>query len=478
MQRDAMLDDRSQCCQPGNPLVAAHRRDLNCLAHENRQIRRRALEKLLKVADSGSRPEDLAALWSQLRAPALKLFGDSVEKNRELSIYVSRGFLAAVPSAEVTSSLPEIIDAVVERIGGGCIAENVEELRLALLELLQELLKRGGKALAPHLPELVPVLGGCLGDAFPDAKKAACALVSSLAETMPADVEAHCAALTAALQQPLCHQHSRVRSIATDALFALLLVDPSVLNDVGAQLTLIATDRAPAVREQSVHALASLLARKPSERAHVQRLLPLLLCALSDEVDAIAAQARTALNRLGDLLGAESGGGDTGYDAESVGADIVVSGAVADTSDQPQAAASFASIAGERAAAAAAAADGGGKGGEVPTALAGGLFAEAPHPATAALVGRNLAQLLPPISADLSDWTAKTRQRGVASTPLASSFRVIHFPKANSNPAGARTLIGVLWCAGPAATEHLDTLLPSFLRTVEDPDEEVVHFGL
>ena len=70
----------------------------------------------------------------------------------------------------------------------------------------------------------------------------------------PSYLEPHCAALAKALQPTLAHQHSRVRAAATEALVALLLLEPSALPELAPQLALIASDRTPTVREQAVHA--------------------------------------------------------------------------------------------------------------------------------------------------------------------------------------------------------------------------------
>ena len=99
----------------------------------------------------------------------------------------------------------------------------------------------------------------------------------------PSYLEPHCAALAKALQPTLAHQHSRVRAAATEALVALLLLEPSALPELAPQLALIASDRTPTVREQAVHSTTQLLARMPQRHQHSARLLPLLLGALSDE---------------------------------------------------------------------------------------------------------------------------------------------------------------------------------------------------
>ena len=107
------------------------------------------------------------------------------------------------------------------------------------------------------------------------------------------------------------------------------------------------------------------------------------------------------------------------------------------------------SAAAAAAAAAAATAAAASAGRVAPALLAGTMFAEAPHAPTAALVASELRALLTPLLTDLSDWTVKTRQRA------------------------ASTLLGVVWHAGPACTDHLDGMLPSLSKSVEDDNEEV-----
>ena len=207
-------------------------RDLNCLADDNRQTRKRALTKLAALPTSGHPPELLATAWTDtLRSPILKLFADPVEKNRELAITLATEMVAALPDTTVTDSLSQIVPAVVARIGGSEVAESAEELRLQLLELVEALVKRCGSALAAHLTELVTVLVASYNDPFPDAKKSGCTITVALAEATPSHIETHCATLINGLASSLAHQHSRVRSMATEALFALLLREPSLLAE-------------------------------------------------------------------------------------------------------------------------------------------------------------------------------------------------------------------------------------------------------
>ncbi|KAL3920888.1 MAG: hypothetical protein SGPRY_005093 [Prymnesium sp.] len=270
-------------------LLAAHQRDLNCLSDESRQTRRRALERLAPLASPHPHPS-LLSFWTQaLCAPTLKLFSDPVEKCRELAICLATEVVRTVPAA-AAHTLPPLMPVLLSRLVPSSAApdEASEEIRLLLLQLTELAVQACGEASGEQAAPLVQVLCACLSDAFPEAKKAGCALILKVTAVMPEPIVPHCATLAAALQPCLTHQHSRVRALATEALVALLILEPSPLVEMVPQLALITTDRAPSVREQAVHSIAELLARMPQRRVHAARLLPLLLCALSDEVESWA----------------------------------------------------------------------------------------------------------------------------------------------------------------------------------------------
>jgi hypothetical protein len=139
-------------------LMQQYARDFNCLSDQDRKTRQRALQKLGALARSPQ--PDVDAAWEQaLRVPLLKLFSDTVEKNRELAIGLATELVPVLSPDMLRSSLPYLMPVLVGRLATNPIAEDGEELRLQLLQLLQLVLKQGGGSpLAPHLPELVQAL--------------------------------------------------------------------------------------------------------------------------------------------------------------------------------------------------------------------------------------------------------------------------------------------------------------------------------
>ena len=287
------------------------------------------------------------------------------------------------------------------------------------------------------------MLSTSFDDAFPDAKKLGCAIVLDLTAALAPHLEPHCAPLARALQPCLVHQHSRVRGAGTEALVALLIVEPSALVEIHGQLALIATDRAPAVRELALAALTRLFVHMPQRRAHSARLLPLLLCSLCDDVDAIREQAQRALTQLGDLCAAPEPSAETPAADMRVAADAADGSADADVDGARSERAA-------KAAAEAAAASSSSAGARASIELLENTpFAGSPAVGAAAMVGRDLHLILPPLLRELSDWTAKARLRA------------------------AHTLLGAVWYAGPAVGEHLQPTLMAFAKCIEDTDEGV-----
>lgn len=76
-------------------IATALARDLNCLAEENRNTRKRALQKISDAVLAASpplAPVVLLELWEgALRVPLLRAFADPVEKNREMALTLVSG---------------------------------------------------------------------------------------------------------------------------------------------------------------------------------------------------------------------------------------------------------------------------------------------------------------------------------------------------------------------------------------------------
>ncbi|KAG8462273.1 hypothetical protein KFE25_012093 [Diacronema lutheri] len=389
-------------------LAKALARDVNCLAEENRNTRRRALQKLSSAVLDASpplAPAVLLELWDgALRTPLLRALSDPVEKNREVALALVTGVVERLP--DVASSLATSVPTIAARVGSAPFEEGCEEVRLQLCELSELLVRKAGAVASPLCKELCAVACALAADSFPDVKRAVCALVRALVVAIPADaLGAQCPSLARALSANLGHQHAKVRATTLDALCDLLPVDDAPLVELSERLAMLAADHTPGVREQCTRRLGELLVRLRDPAVHYARLLPPLLRLLSDELPAVRALALDALGAAGE----RAAPGATG--------DLPT---VAHVAPPPP-----------------------------PSAALPSPFDTAPAWPAVQLVQAHLPSLMGAALGGLRDWTVGGRLRY----------------------SGA--LLGTLWCARGAATDHLDALLAALYAAVDDDDGAV-----
>ena len=96
-------------------MLQQYARDFNCLSDQDRKTRQRALQKLSALASSPQ--SELDEAWEQaLRVPLLKLFSDTVEKNRELAIGLATQLVPVLGPGMLRDSLPYLLPVIVARL--------------------------------------------------------------------------------------------------------------------------------------------------------------------------------------------------------------------------------------------------------------------------------------------------------------------------------------------------------------------------
>eukprot|EP00775_Hariotina_reticulata_P004966 gene4966-5207_t len=210
--------------------VASLQRTINCLADPDRATRKSAVltlqAKLLKgdAATPKATPSMLQALLSgPLLQPLAALLADPLERCRLTALQL---LLDAVPQiADAAFLLPGLIPQLVARMAVLPVQETSEEVRLAGLQLVHELIRKAAvKQLTPCVGDLCLLLARGLEDPFPDAKKASAAGLSALAEKTPAGaLEEQSEQLLQAVVPNLSHQHSKVRLAVIAGLRDLVL---------------------------------------------------------------------------------------------------------------------------------------------------------------------------------------------------------------------------------------------------------------
>lgn len=173
-------------CASAADLGQAVSRQLPGLQEESRSARLRALGALRALLTEGPPPAVREVFGPTLLRPLSRcLTGDPAERCRELALELLR--LGLAQGAHPSEAVPVLMPALAQRLGlPQGPGEPCEELRLGLLQLLTELLRRCDRgALAPFLPEAMSVLRAALLDPFPPAKREACQAASAAAVALP-----------------------------------------------------------------------------------------------------------------------------------------------------------------------------------------------------------------------------------------------------------------------------------------------------
>lgn len=165
-------------------VLRALARHLNCLNEDSKSTRKRALDSIRKETfDKRLSSVALQEVFACLLKSLLKCLSDPMERCREAAVQMIADFIRNVPQPE--ESLPYLIPALSQRLGGNEILEPAEELRLAMLEMLTLVVEVCGSCLAPYLDDMIKILQQTIVDPFPDVKKESCKCTVNFAKSIP-----------------------------------------------------------------------------------------------------------------------------------------------------------------------------------------------------------------------------------------------------------------------------------------------------
>uniref|UniRef100_A0A8C1EMS0 Dynein axonemal assembly factor 5 n=1 Tax=Cyprinus carpio carpio TaxID=630221 RepID=A0A8C1EMS0_CYPCA len=274
-------------------------RHLNCLNEDNKIARKRALEAVKReTVEQRLSGGALQELFGGLLKALLKCLSDPAETCRDTAIQILTGFIRAVPRPE--DSLPYLMPALAQRLGGKEILEPAEELRLALMETLSLVLEVCGKQLAPYLEDMIKILQRTIPDPFPEVKKESCKCVISVAQSIPDHFHLQAQSLLKPLLQTISHQHSQVRVSVTQATGAVIQHSTGKnVDDVLSHLAQRLFDDSPRVRKAVTVVVGDWLLRLPDRYSYFHKLIPLLLSSLSDEIPEIRTLAEDLWKKVG-----------------------------------------------------------------------------------------------------------------------------------------------------------------------------------
>jgi hypothetical protein len=477
--------------------LTKHARDVNSLADGDRNKRRRAIQTLTGALTGDERTASPAlpvevirsVMDSSLAKPIIALIADSSEGNREAAIQLVTKVLHEDHSKGKrlhASMLPLLVPAIIGRIGKYPFAEDSEELRLQLAQLLNVLLQAGEDndackgMVRLHLKDLVDLLKAMSHDAFPAVKSEISTSVLHLVSVAaPSELSFLVGPLVTAFAPSLSHQRAAVRLSMLEAISALVCVCNSDNEGSGGEglerlfnevllpvLKLhVRFDRMPSVRKQLAVSLGQWLSVLPWNVVGGKiegTCLAMLLSLTADEAPEVGAQACSSLEAAADARankGNKEGGKSAGASAgasssSSVPRDLSIA---ADAASIDSVAAM--SVAGGGILRSEEDAEGQDDAVEEEESVAiSASFAvdtHLPHggkrasPSVVRFVGKRLHNTLPIVLDELKDWTGKTR--------IFSA-------------GGLRALLA---CAESFVTPHLSAIIASLCTGSRDEEAEV-----
>ncbi|CAB1342458.1 unnamed protein product [Coregonus sp. 'balchen'] len=247
-------------------VLRALARHLNCLNEDSKTTRKRALEAIKReTIDKGLSSGVLQDVFTCLLKSLLKCLSDPMERCRETAIHMLGDFIRCVPQPE--DSLPYLMPALTQRLGGKEILEPAEELRLSMVEVLTLTVEVCGRHLAPYLDDMMKILQRTIVDPFPDVKRESCKCTVHFAKSVPEHFHMQAESLVKPLMQTISHQHSRVRVSTIEATGAVIQYGTGKnVDDVLSHLAQRLFDDSPQVRKAVTVVVAADLWRQTGTR--------------------------------------------------------------------------------------------------------------------------------------------------------------------------------------------------------------------
>uniref|UniRef100_A0A8C7KGY0 Dynein axonemal assembly factor 5 n=1 Tax=Oncorhynchus kisutch TaxID=8019 RepID=A0A8C7KGY0_ONCKI len=282
-------------------VLRALARHLNCLNEDSKTTRKRALEAIKReTIDKELSSGVLQEVFTCLLKSLLKCLSDPMERCRETAIHMLGDFILCVPQPE--DSLPYLMPALTQRLGGKEILEPAEELRLSMVEVLTLTVEVCGRHLAPYLDDMMKILQRTIVDPFPDVKRESCKCTVHFAKSVPEHFHMQAESLVKPLMQTISHQHSRVRVSTIEATGAVIQYGTGKnVDDVLSHLAQRLFDDSPQVRKAVTVVVGDWLLHLRDRYSYFHKLIPLLLSSLSDDIPEISQRAADLWRQTGAL---------------------------------------------------------------------------------------------------------------------------------------------------------------------------------
>lgn len=185
------------------------------LLSEDKKIRKLAIEDIEKeIIHQGSPLNKVDQVYKHI----LRCFSDKAEAVRLSAINLFLDIVNSSSDSFGKQCLVYLIPILTQRLGLPEIVESSEEVRLLLIRLLHDVIKKYKSDLPPYLDDMVKILGQSLVDPFPEIKLESYECASDLAKAIPQHFHQQSETLIQPMLQGFNHQRYKVRVGAINAI--------------------------------------------------------------------------------------------------------------------------------------------------------------------------------------------------------------------------------------------------------------------
>lgn len=277
------------------------------LQSPERSIRQATLKEMLEYFASGKVDEKNAeTFYTEIYIHLIKAYSDRFEVCRSLAASTVSAIMKYLPRN--SSYLEYICSVIGRRLGQAEMIEESEEMRLQLVQQIRELVEKfkgdsNNKTdlILKSYNDIIDVLVRTIKDPYPAIQKESCEVVRLLAVATPS-FRYRAEVLIKPMSFMLQHRYSANRAIAieTMSITALhILTNDDKVGNIIMDLSKLLMDDVPSVRRECGRAGIRLGLELKDRYSHFSKILPLILCCLVDETEAIREEIQNDWIRVG-----------------------------------------------------------------------------------------------------------------------------------------------------------------------------------
>ncbi|CAH1977312.1 unnamed protein product [Acanthoscelides obtectus] len=259
------------------------------------------IEKYLSNPEIQFSNQELRNIFSETHMYILNGLRDRTEAVREQAIKFIN-FLIINKLSLNDFYLTYLFPVVIERIGTVELIEDSEEIRLQLVQLLDNIITKysNTEQLKPFLNDCVIILAESVKDKYPAIKELSCRTIVNLATAMPRDFHMQAETLIKPVLTCFNHQRYKVRVEAIYAIGEVIMHSTyKGLDEVVTPMAEKLFDHIPVVRRAVGQVAARWMLEYRDRYSFFHKILPLSLTGLNDEVEETRLEAASLWEKVG-----------------------------------------------------------------------------------------------------------------------------------------------------------------------------------